>query len=144
MSNFIEVAKTLYPEYAAEEAAEGDFYGPGNYQPIINFFGKVVGQVDEQNYSGDSFVLYQRESGYAVLIFGWGSCSGCDALQACHSMSDIAEVIDFLSGQVREFATAADVIAYFDDNSRENEYQYPGAEWSKFVADSKEFLGAVK
>ena len=49
--------------------------------------GKVWAHEDNA-YQGDTFAIIQRGGAYGFVVFGWGSCSGCDALEAAHS--DIA------------------------------------------------------
>ena len=56
-------------------------FGPSDYQPIINHIGKVLVQEDDEDYQGDTFVLLEKDSKYGFLNIGWGSCSGCDAVQ---------------------------------------------------------------
>lgn len=46
------------------------------------------------SYQGSSWVLFRsyhehRQVMYGFLEFGWGSCSGCDALAACDSYKDL-------------------------------------------------------
>lgn len=38
---------------------------------------------------------------FGFLTFGWGSCSGCDALQACETAKDYAELADQLRGSIQ-------------------------------------------
>src|SRR3990167_9158170 len=52
------------------------------YRSVITTMGEVVAQVDEGSYQGDSFVLLRRGNRFAYFTFGWGSCSGCDAMEA--------------------------------------------------------------
>lgn len=75
-----------------------------DYQPILDSFGKILVQVDDSGYDGDSRVFYQFEDRtFGVLQFGWGSCSGCDALQACHSYEEVDELIAHLESQIKRF-----------------------------------------
>lgn len=54
-----------------------------DYKPIVNSFGKIIIQVNDGDYQEDSYILLEDDGRYGYLSFGWGSCSGCDALQAC-------------------------------------------------------------
>lgn len=72
-----------------------------DYSPLIRALGNVVLQVDSGSYSGDSFILYRRPRGvFGFLVFGWGSCSGCDALLSCRTISDVAELMRDLDNQI--------------------------------------------
>lgn len=45
---------------------------------------KVLLMEEDQDYQGESYYLLKKGREYGILIFGWGSCSGCDALEACY------------------------------------------------------------
>jgi hypothetical protein len=79
---------------------EESFYGVGDYRPLLRSIGDVLVQVDDDDYQGDARVLIKDGERYGVLIFGWGSCSGCDALQACETIGEIEELRDELCRQI--------------------------------------------
>lgn len=74
---------------------EHDGGGEG-YTPFLASMGcQIVLQVNERDYSGDSWLILGSADGYGsgdqefgYLSFGWGSCSGCDALAQCGTVSD--------------------------------------------------------
>lgn len=55
------IAKTLYERES--------FY---DYNPIVNHFGNVVVRVDDDDYQGNTRVLYKNGDIYGLLLFGWG------------------------------------------------------------------------
>ncbi len=60
------------------------------YKPLLESMEyEILVKVDEDDYQGDSWVLFKDGTRYGFLNFGWGSCSGCDALQACESLEEI-------------------------------------------------------
>ncbi len=126
------IAKILYPESFT--------YGLCNYQPIIDHFGTVAVQVDDHNYQGDTRVLYQD---FSYLQFGWGSCSGCDALQACNSHKEIEELIDSLRNSIKRFSSAQEALDYFLAHDWEGDYSFNRAEQKEFVEKSIEYLRKV-
>lgn len=63
----MKTAKELYPEYWENEQKSGSFYGPGNYQPIIDEIGNVLVQVDDGDYQGDTRVMYEKDGKYGDL-----------------------------------------------------------------------------
>ena len=104
-----------------------------DYSPIIKSFGDVLVQVDEEDYSGDSFVLLRKDDQYGFLCFGWGSCCGCDALQACETVEDIDELIDELQDDIKWFDSLAEAKAYIaDDPLRRGSHYYHAEEWNEF------------
>jgi hypothetical protein len=125
----------LYPDYAQKE--HRSFYGPGDYQPILNSFGEIVVQVDDNDYQGDSRVLYRNGSKFGWLQFGWGSCSGCDALQACSSMGDIQNLIDELNSQIKWFDSASACLDFFNSHDWEGDYSWHRKEQRKFIEEAK-------
>ena len=76
----LSVVKSLYP--LESESAYFTFY---SYQPLLESFGEILLKVDDEDYSGDSRLIFKKGEMYGFLIFGWGSCSGCDWLQGCNS-----------------------------------------------------------
>lgn len=68
------------------------FFGHGDYTPIIEWCGDVKVRHDENDYQGDTIALLKKGNTYGILQFGWGSCSGCDALQACDTEEETEEL----------------------------------------------------
>jgi len=93
--------------------------GTGNYQPIINYFGEVLIQEDDKDYQGDSYILYKN---YDLLIFGWGSCSGCDSLKACNSIEQLDSLIQQLKDSIIHLETKEKVKEYLLDDMKINKY----------------------
>lgn len=82
----------VYPDCRTVSSLTDDRYFdyPTNYQPMLESLeGDIIAQADQADYSGDSLVLYSKGITFGFLSFGWGSCSGCDSLQACCSYTDI-------------------------------------------------------
>ena len=84
-----------------------------DYQPMLNEFGEILIQVDEDNWQGDSFLIYKDRERYGLLIFGWGSCSGCDALQACSNIKQVQELMDGLYDSIEWFDSVDELKNYF-------------------------------
>lgn len=61
-----------------------------SYDELVDSFEvEVVFDEHDNDYQGDSYYLLKDGDKYGILVFGWGSCSGCDALEACYG--DLAE-----------------------------------------------------
>lgn len=126
-------AKTLYPGHNDNEVWESD------YQPIIDSFGQVLVQVDEDNYQGDSYIMYKREKEYGFLIFGWGSCSGCDALQQCHTYEEIDELMSQLKNDIKWFDNLEQLKEYVQSKDHEGEYYWRYDEGKEFINKIMEY-----
>lgn len=81
------------------EEVFGDSYH--SYDKLISSLEhEVVLQVDDNDYQGDSRVLLRDGDRYGLMVFGWGSCSGCDALYACDTLAEVDELRKKLAGEI--------------------------------------------
>ncbi len=81
------------------------FFGCGlDYSDLIESFEhEVLCEAHEHDYQGDSIYLLRDGNRIGYLRYGWGSCSGCDALQACDSVKDLTELRDRLYSDIEWF-----------------------------------------
>ena len=121
----MKTAKELYEE-------EGYFYQT-DYQSMLNEFGDILVQVDDEGYQGDSRVLYRDGKRFGWLQFGWGSCSGCDALQACNSVEEVQELMDELCNSIMWFDGPEEAIKFFESHDWEGDYSWHMDEQREFV-----------
>src|SRR4029078_11844002 len=69
----------------AAMSSGGWMYSSG-YDLLVTCFGQIVVEVSDNDSQGDTrYLLRGPDARWGVLVNGWGSCSGCDALQACGS-----------------------------------------------------------
>lgn len=127
--------KELYPDLGDEP-----FNGVYDYSPLIESIAPIVIQADDHDYQGDSRILFFHENRYGYLQFGWGSCSGCDALQACESISQIEALRDELVSQIRWFNTKEETLEFFNNHDWKADYSYKQEEQEKFIQKVKNFL----
>ena len=93
---------------AKDAGAEEWEHGTGvsaYYEQLYHSFGPVLLDEGYGSYSGDTLVLYGHnwEGPVAYLNFGWGSCSYCDALEACDTIAEVNELMGQLYRSVRYF-----------------------------------------
>jgi len=128
----MKTAAELYTECDKEP-----FYGPCDYNRMLDEFGEILIQVDDQDYQGDSRLLYKRETEngeeYGYLHFGWGSCSGCDALQACENMNQVQELMNGLYKDI-QWDSKEGMLSYFLHKDWSTHYSY-GKEQEKFIRE---------
>lgn len=129
---YYEVGK-MYPEQKQEEEANGYFYGPYDYTPLIESFGEILIRVDDLDYQGDSRILYKKNNKYGFLVFGWGSCSGCDALQSCGTMKDIEDLRSSLEKNIEWFPTLEELQTRVKNKDWELDYSWHCEETKDFI-----------
>jgi hypothetical protein len=107
-----------------------------DYTPIIDHLGWAQIVIHDRGYSGDTFVLYPARVGnhYHVLVIGWGSCSGCDALQACKTYADIDSLIEQLYNKRIYLDDYAALLAYVNSPARDFDHYAHTSTWPAFRA----------
>lgn len=93
-----------------------------DYTPIINSFGDVLFTLSDNDYSGDTFVLYYTGGEWGYLEFGWGSCSACDALQGCSTWEEVEELYSQLQNKILRFHKTKDILNYFMNHDWRGEW----------------------
>ncbi len=137
----MKTAKELYPECQLDDR----FSSPADYNPIIGNLGNVILQIDDNDYQGDSRCLYYRADGaIGYLQFGWGSCSGCDSLQACSSYDDIDQLIIELRDSIRWFSNKEEALHFFNTHDWKGDYSGRSEEQKEFVDKAKALLTAYR
>lgn len=111
------------------ELKEIDYIGSYDYDDLVTSFGyKILDKLDEGSYQGTFIYLLQRPdmspSMYGLLLVGYGSCSGCDSLQACATYKEVVELRDSLYDDIKWGSQWEDFIkemelGYFGEDSNE-------------------------
>lgn len=131
--------KTIEETYP--DQADECFSAPSDYSPMLQSFGyEILLQVDDSDYQGDSRLIFRNGDKYGLLIFGWGSCSGCDALQACESIKEIEELRDSIHKDIK-WDSLQGLHDYISNKHWELDYSWSANETKEFVEKSKELLG---
>ena len=125
-----------------KELYEDERWGWNDYQPMLDAFGKVAIRVDDDDYQGDSRLLYDENGKIGVLIFGWGSCSGCDALLACDSLEEVQELCDSLQEDIKWFDDKKQALEYFTNHDWQGVYSWHQTETKEFINKCIEYLSA--
>ncbi len=111
-----------------------------DYQPIVEEFGNIVLQESDGGYQGSTWVLYQDGEKHGFLRFGWGSCSGCDALQACRSIDEVQSLMDYLWQSIMWFDSKDETVKFFTEHDWKGDWDYKIEEAARFVERVVEFL----
>ena len=89
------------------------------YEIILRSFQyKIIIRVDENGYSGDIYVVFEDDyRGFGYLCFGFGSCTGCDALKKCKTVAE-AEMLQLkLHNKIRWFESLDEMLEYLHDDT---------------------------
>lgn len=143
--------RLVYP--GIRESDKDWFDAPGDYTPLLESFGyEILVREDDQEYQGDSFILYFDRNGdhgehdgmdqYGILIFGWGSCSGCDALQGCQSYREIDDLRKSLHESIR-WDSARSQLRYFETHDWDGDYHRSSDACKKWIAESIAYLEKI-
>ena len=135
------LAEEIYPG-CLRGGRKDVFDSPYDYTPILKSFGNIAVREDENDYQGDSWVLYDNQGRIGYLCFGWGSCSGCDALQACDSYAEIDDLIDSLRNRVKWFDSKFDALEWFKSHDWEGDYCADIDDFKKFLSKALSYLTA--
>ena len=111
----------------------------GSYDDLIQHFGyEVVLEEDLGDYQGDTLVLFRDQGEWGYLCFGWGSCSGCDSLQACESIQDYVDLFSHLFNSIQWFEGPRPALHWMCGHDWRSDYH--GGENSKFYTPARERL----
>lgn len=78
-----------------------DKYPQWEYEELVDSMGvKVLHSVDIGQYEGDTMSLVKEGCRYGLLVYGWGSCSGCDAAQGCRTVKEATELRDQIWNEI--------------------------------------------
>ena len=83
--------------------ADMDRYGfTGDYEDLIEY--EIVKSFSMGDYEGDyTFHLTDKMGRHGFLVVGYGSCSHCDALQACVTLADVQRLQEEILNDIRWF-----------------------------------------
>lgn len=113
---------------------------PG-YDEIVAAFGhEVLLTVEYHDYQGDTRYLLKSGDRYGHLNVGWGSCSGCDALQACDSVTDLQALANSIEGDIKWFESAGEALKWFESHDWEGDYSWSLSEQKQYVEKAMALL----
>lgn len=142
----IEKLKSLYPY-----ERDSDYFYVSDYGPLDALIGEEVVCVSDPDYQGETRILYQKmnednmfDDMYTVRTYYWGSCSGCDALQACSSWEDLLDYAQSHIANVQWF-NREELIQHLDniiaEHEKSNYWGYHCSEEMQFLRECYEYLG---
>lgn len=115
-----------------------------DYTTLVKSYGyEIVNSISLGSYQGDIIMIVGRGNEYGLLTTGYGSCSGCDALQACgDSAKELEKLREDLCNSVI-FESAGDLVERLDTKDWEGDYyslEANSSEFREFLTKTKEEL----
>lgn len=93
------------------------WYSDKDYEELLEERHNVLLWEDFGSYQGDYVALVGNESRLGLAIIGYGSCSGCDALEGCKSEGDVVDLMDSIERDIF-WGTKTEILAYLNDENR--------------------------
>jgi hypothetical protein len=119
------------------------FHYYGGYGTLVDSFEvETVLDKHDNDYQGDSYYLLRNGDEYGILIFGWGSCSGCDALEGAESMEDVTDLRDSLWNAIT-WRSFEDTATYVGHKDWEGEFYYYSDGGKEFIAAVRGYFGVA-
>lgn len=129
----------MYKEWAIEEGYEWSnpvsmFCSNIGYHGLIESIEhEIITYFDEKDYQGSSVFILEDGDKIGYLVFGWGSCSYCDALQACDTIYDLEKLRTNLFDSIIWFDSKKDLKHFIMNHDYEADYL--GEEITKEITD---------
>jgi len=110
MTEALEVCNKYWPS-AFEDG--GRFTWSFSYEDLVERLGETVLSASDDGYQGSSYFLLKSGDRYGYLEFGWGSCSGCDALAGCESKEEVGQLFIQLRDSIHWEPSLDAILAWF-------------------------------
>jgi hypothetical protein len=104
----------------------GDTYWHSSYEEIVWDFGAEVTDTETLgSYQGDLLFLLRDGEQFGFLVVGYGSCSGCDSLEAAgENVEKVQALADGLFNGIHWEPTAAAMVEYLRRRDPANDFWY--------------------
>ena len=130
--------KVYFPDLKDEH----DYFNVPHMEELIKSSGcDVIGSLRLGSWSGDVIMVLRANNKFGLLVFGYGSCSGCDALQACDNYKELFDLRENRYDSVvwKEYEEFVD---YLKNKDWETEFYCAGDKKKK--REIKQFVKEVK
>lgn len=119
------------------------FYGPAYSELIDSMEYNIVFEETIGSYQGDYLYFFEDSDKYGLLVFGYGSCSGCDSLEACSDEKEVTSLRDSIESEIKWFKTKEEVAKFIWDTDKKafKDWWYYDDEADKFLDKVYTFCG---
>lgn len=116
-----------------------DWYD-GSYDDLVKDFATIEISHTLGYYQGDIVYVLSGGDRYGFLVVGYGSCPGCDALQACDSVEAVEYLQNTLRDGIKWFDSFSDLKEYVLHDNRDLEWFPYEAGWDDFVEKVNDYV----
>ena len=112
-----------------------------SYDGIVETFEvEVLLSEYDNDYQGEAFYLLRDSDQYGYLVFGWGSCSGCDWLESCYGdIAGMTELRDSLWDNV-QWRSKSEMLVYLQEKDEKLEFYGYGDGYGRFKPKAIDLL----
>jgi hypothetical protein len=110
-----------------------------DYGSMVHSWGyKVLVMETIGDWQGDYLVLLQDGERYGYVSISYGSCSGCDAMEACGSWDEVRELSRGLKNAIY-WRSGQEMLDWFNDRDWETKIEHclDGGGVKKFLEEAK-------
>jgi len=108
------------------------------YEDLIEATGcEVIDSLYMGSYQGDLLMIVSKNYRFGVLSTGYGSCAGCDALQACRDPNEYVNLAKSLYDNI-VWKEPDEIIDYLENKDWESEYYGKQEGLPEFISKIKE------
>ena len=100
---------------------------------VVSEGGEILGQWDIGQWQGDEIYLLGKEDKYALVVLGYGSCSMCDAYDACSTDEEKEELRKSIVKDIK-WMTKKDLMSDIG-GSENNRWYYHDDSWNDVRAE---------
>lgn len=92
------------------------------------------------DYQGDYHFLVKDGENYAHVVTGYGSCSGCDALQDCDDFAEIADLGNSICTGII-WRTREEILKHIEEHDAEGSwYGKEKEQWASFQQEVRNYF----
>lgn len=100
---------------------------------VVSEGGEILQEWNIGHYEGDEIYLLKKEDKYALVVIGYGSCSGCDAYYACKTDEEKEELRKSVVKDIK-WMTKPDLMSDISGD-KNNRWYYHDSDWNEVRAE---------
>jgi hypothetical protein len=113
-----------------------------NYDTLLEKQGyEIISGRSFGGYQGDYLYLLYYNGLYGFVIIGYGSCSGCDALQACNTQEEVDALMEDIVRNIH-WGNIEEILAVIEKNLKGYNHNWYNYE-STFNAEAADLIKQI-